>query len=87
MLYCVSIQDVRCILRCFIFSEGHVWYGMGVYFAVRSSYSTDPNYSPLDQNGFKRMYQVKVLTGLTTAVPRGYQDRYAPLVPGSDINR
>ncbi|XP_053385259.1 protein mono-ADP-ribosyltransferase PARP14-like [Mercenaria mercenaria] len=67
--------------------QGMLWYGMGVYFAVNSEYSTQQFYSPPDKNGWKRMYQVKVLTGLTTWVPQGYMERFAPEVPGSATDR
>lgn len=64
-----------------------VWYGHGVYFAVHSKYSLMSHYSPPDATGLRRMYQVKVLTGKTTSVQRGYSDRYAPLLPGSSTER
>ncbi|XP_053385256.1 protein mono-ADP-ribosyltransferase PARP15-like isoform X2 [Mercenaria mercenaria] len=67
--------------------QGKLWYGMGVYFAVNSEYSTQQFYSPPDNSGWKRIYQVKVLTGLTTPVQQGYMERFAPQVPGSAIDR
>ena len=69
------------------FSGGKVWYGQGVYFAVHSKYSAINNYSPPDQNGLKRMFLVKVLTGEYADVYRGYTDKFAPLKPDSNTER
>ena len=66
---------------------GNVWYGMGVYFAVESNYTTDNNYTPPDQNGVKRVFQVKALTGEYTKVDKSYDKKYAPLKTGSDKDR
>ncbi|XP_048245653.1 protein mono-ADP-ribosyltransferase PARP14-like [Haliotis rufescens] len=49
-------------------SSGHTAspYGEGCYFAVKSSHSANPLYSPPDKYGWKRMYQCRVLTGKFT---------------------
>ncbi|XP_052223868.1 protein mono-ADP-ribosyltransferase PARP14-like [Dreissena polymorpha] len=39
------------------------YYGCGVYFAIKASYSTHDIYSKPDANGVKRMYYCSVLTG------------------------
>ncbi|XP_067664225.1 protein mono-ADP-ribosyltransferase PARP15-like [Haliotis asinina] len=41
-------------------------YGEGCYFAVKSSYTVNPLYSPPDRGGWKRVYQCRVLTGKFT---------------------
>ncbi|XP_046547810.1 protein mono-ADP-ribosyltransferase PARP15-like [Haliotis rubra] len=41
-------------------------HGEGCYFAVKSSYSVNPLYSPPDKRGWKRVYQCRVLTGKFT---------------------
>ncbi|KAH3884591.1 hypothetical protein DPMN_008574 [Dreissena polymorpha] len=66
---------------------GGVWYGSGVYFAVKSMYSSNDSYSKPDPQGWKRMFLVKVLTGKTTNVAKGYTDRFPPLIPGSQTDR
>ena len=66
---------------------GNVRYGKGVYFAVESNYTTDNNYTPPDQNGVKRVFQVKALTGEYTKVHKNYARKYAPLKTESDKDR
>ncbi|KAM9401103.1 protein mono-ADP-ribosyltransferase PARP14-like [Salvelinus alpinus] len=41
-------------------------HGVGVYFAVDASYSTNPRYTPPDGSGHRRMYVARVLTGRYT---------------------
>ncbi|XP_070569307.1 protein mono-ADP-ribosyltransferase PARP14-like [Ptychodera flava] len=50
-------------------------YGKGSYFAVKSEYSAGRTYSPPDDNGYKYIYQCKVLTG---EYARGKQDMMVP---------
>ncbi|XP_070569303.1 protein mono-ADP-ribosyltransferase PARP14-like [Ptychodera flava] len=50
-------------------------YGKGSYFAVKSGYSAGRTYSPPDDNGYKYIYQCKVLTG---EYARGKQDMMVP---------
>ncbi|XP_069331213.1 protein mono-ADP-ribosyltransferase PARP14-like [Eulemur rufifrons] len=50
-------------------------YGKGTYFAVNASYSANDTYSKPDGSGKKRMYYVRVLTGVYT---RGYQSLIVP---------
>ena len=66
---------------------GKVWYGQGTYFAVKSEYSAADAYSPVAPDGYKRMYMVKVLTGKTVKVQKGYDDRFPPLLVGSTTDR
>ncbi|XP_033756233.1 protein mono-ADP-ribosyltransferase PARP15-like [Pecten maximus] len=57
-----------------------VAYGNGVYFAVNSQYSAQPQYSVQDANGYNRMYQCRVLTGEFT---RGQGGMRVPPQKGS----
>ncbi|XP_041726076.2 protein mono-ADP-ribosyltransferase PARP14 isoform X1 [Coregonus clupeaformis] len=41
-------------------------YGVGVYFAVKASYSSNPRYTPPDGSGHRHMYVARVLTGRYT---------------------
>ncbi|XP_067870345.1 protein mono-ADP-ribosyltransferase PARP15-like isoform X3 [Heterodontus francisci] len=53
--------------------------GYGVYFAVNALYSAHENYSLPDSEGFKYMYQARVLTGKYTIGSKGL--RMPPLLP------
>ncbi|XP_052798177.1 protein mono-ADP-ribosyltransferase PARP14-like isoform X3 [Mya arenaria] len=66
---------------------GAVYYGLGVYFAVKSEYSAGASYSPVDAAGYKHVYQARVLVGDSVQVNKGYTDRYPPLLPGSQTDR
>ena len=58
-------------------------YGQGVYFAVSSSYSANPTYSPGDASGDRFMYLCKVLVGHATKGNRAMRvlpERAPPLL-------
>ncbi|XP_067657209.1 protein mono-ADP-ribosyltransferase PARP15-like [Haliotis asinina] len=64
------------------FCKKNVMYGEGVYFALNSSYSAQDNYSKKDQQGHKRMYQARVLTGEFTTGKSGMRHP-PPRVPST----
>ncbi|KAL4224955.1 ADP-D-ribose binding [Mactra antiquata] len=68
-------------------THGDVWYGHGVYFAVEAKYALSDHYAPKDNNGIKRIFYAKVLTGQTIRVDKGYNDRFPPLIQGSNTDR
>ncbi|XP_036406642.1 LOW QUALITY PROTEIN: protein mono-ADP-ribosyltransferase PARP14-like [Megalops cyprinoides] len=55
------------------FAGAHVGarFGVGVYFAVKASYSAQPLYSPPDGAGLRYMYAARVLTGRYTTGKSG----------------
>lgn len=56
-----------------------------MYFAVNASYSASNTYSVPDQQGYKYMFQARVLTGVTTPGQRGM--RVPPIRdPANHIN-
>ncbi|KAL3843036.1 hypothetical protein ACJMK2_020993 [Sinanodonta woodiana] len=59
-------------------THGTVWYGMGVYCSTRSEYGCGDVYTKRDANGHKYIYQCKVLTGISTTVTKGYNQRFPP---------
>ncbi|XP_048244604.1 protein mono-ADP-ribosyltransferase PARP14-like isoform X2 [Haliotis rufescens] len=60
-------------------------HGDGVYFAVNAKYSASSTYSVPDQQGYKYMFQARVLTGVTTRGQRGM--RVPPIRdPANHIN-
>ncbi|ELU11571.1 hypothetical protein CAPTEDRAFT_140364, partial [Capitella teleta] len=48
--------------------------GAGSYFAVNTSYSMSPTYSPSGPNGLRYIFQARVVTGLTTRGNSGLRD-------------
>ncbi|XP_046342281.2 protein mono-ADP-ribosyltransferase PARP14-like isoform X2 [Haliotis rufescens] len=60
-------------------------HGDGVYFAVNAKYSSSSTYSVPDHQGYKYMFQARVLTGVTTPGQRGM--RVPPIRdPANHIN-
>jgi poly [ADP-ribose] polymerase 10/14/15 len=58
-------------------------YGLGVYFALNWTYSAQERYSPIDNDGWKFIYQVRALTGEYT---KGNKDmKEPPFKPKTNI--
>jgi len=71
-IFCRSIIQSNCRLYECVFAA--VFYGDGVYFAQRFSYSAQYIYSRPDQQGFKHIFQSLVLIGHYTVGRQGLRE-------------